>query len=395
MKEIRIPASKSISNRLLILQYLFPAIKLSNLSTAKDTKVLQHALKQIRQEKESPVHINIGHAGTAMRFLTALLASIEGKEFVLDGSERMRNRPIKILVDALKSLGADIHYLEKEGYPPLFIKGSKLPQNTVRLQGSVSSQYITALLLIAPVLPKGLNLILEGEIVSRPYIHMTLELLKQLGVEFSFEGNNISIKKLIVPEQTDFVVEGDWSSASYFYGKTAVTQSPVRLRPFQQNSIQGDQKIAEYFTKLGVETIHLDNHSIYLKPLENFVKPSYLSFDLIDTPDLAQTLAVTCAAMNIKCKLTGLQTLKIKETDRLEALKTELEKLGFEVKITGHSFELKAFEASSGESISIATYEDHRMAMAFAILQDLYHFEIENPQVVVKSFPGFWEKFTF
>ncbi len=393
MKEILIPASKSISNRLLILNYLFPAIRLENLSTAKDTEVLQESLRKINEENSRLVELNIGHAGTAMRFLTALLSSLENREFILDGSERMRNRPIGILVDALRNMGAEIVFLEKEGFPPLRIKGKKWKKSDVVLPGSVSSQYITALLLVAPSLPKGLKIQLDGEIVSKPYIDMTLGLLSQLGIKTSFEKNLITVESVEKIKPKKFTVEGDWSSASYFYGKAAVTKKDLVLKFFTSDSLQGDQKAIEYFSKLGIETHFLKDNKIQLKPIENFVLPDFLHFDLLQTPDLAQTLAVTCAALKVKCKLTGLQTLKIKETDRLEALYNELTKFGIDVFITEDSLEIKAFDKPMEGKIRIETYDDHRMAMSFAILKEKYAFEIANPEVVVKSFPDFWEKF--
>jgi len=393
MKEISIPASKSISNRLLILQYLFPELGLENLSTAKDTVVLSSALEQIKNTNKSPIKIDVGHAGTAMRFLTALLSSLEKKEFILDGSERMRQRPIGILVDALKKLGAEITYLDKEGYPPLYIKGKQLTGNEVDLQGSVSSQYITALMLIAPHFLNGLKIKLHGEMVSRPYIEMTLELLKSIGVEVGFENNSIEIFKADKIQNNHFVIEGDWSSASYFYGRTAVTQEPVILSSYQGKSLQGDQRIVSFFTHLGVQTQFIEPGKILLEPIRDFELPSFLHFDLLDTPDLAQTLAVTCLALGIKCKLSGLKTLKIKETDRLQALYNELSKFGADVSITSDTLLINEITSINKKNIAVPTYNDHRMAMAFAILQKKYDFEIKNPEVVVKSFPDFWEKF--
>ncbi len=393
MKEIIIPASKSISNRLLVLQYLYPDLELENLSTAKDTQVLQQALNQLKKEEKNLYKINIGHAGTAMRFLTALFSIQENKEFILDGSDRMRQRPIHILVEALKDLGADITYLKKEGYPPLYIKGRKLKSTPISLKGSVSSQYITALMLIASSLPNGLKIRLQGEIVSRPYIEMSLNLLKKIGVEAAFSGNKLLINPLEQIENTFFNIEGDWSSASYFYGRTAITKEPVIISKYFLSSLQGDSKIKDYFIKLGVETRFMDSGKILLSSLKDFVSPSFLEFNLLETPDLAQTLAVTCFAMGINCRLTGLQTLKIKETDRLQALYNELSKFGADIKLTQDSLELKNPSKILMPQSGVATYEDHRMAMAFAILQKKYDFEIKNPEVVVKSFPDFWEKF--
>jgi 3-phosphoshikimate 1-carboxyvinyltransferase len=393
MKEIVVPASKSISNRLLILKYLYPELVLNNLSTARDTVVLKEALQKISEKENDSVEINIGHAGTAMRFLTALLSTINGKTFVLDGSERMRNRPIKILVDALTHMGAEIKYLEKENYPPLLIKGKKINKNRIKLEGSISSQYITALMLIAPSLPKGLEIELMGEVVSRPYIEMTLQILKELGVKAVFEGNIIKIQALSHIKNKHFMIEGDWSSASYFYGHVALTGEPVVLSSFQDKSLQGDSKIKDYFRKMGVDTFFEGEEKIRLEPIKDFTLPSELTFDLLETPDLAQTLAVTCVGLGIRCKLLGLQTLKIKETDRLKALYNELIKFGAEIEISDNSLFIKEIKEILDPNIEVPTYDDHRMAMSFAILQKKYDFIIKNPEVVVKSFPDFWEKF--
>jgi 3-phosphoshikimate 1-carboxyvinyltransferase len=392
-KTIQIPASKSLSNRWLILQYLWPELVLNNLSTAQDTKVLQEALLQINEAK-NPININIGHAGTAMRFLTALLSTIPEKTFILDGSARMRQRPIKILVDALKQLGADISYLNQEGFPPLKISGKKLYQTDVKMPQNVSSQYISALLLIATSLPNGLQIGLEGQAVSKPYVNMTLSILQKIGIDYRQTPHSIQIlpAKKINPIEEN--IEGDWSSASYFYGAAAVLQKPVSISPFHPNSWQGDQKIMGYFEKLGVIT-KFDNGYIHLKPQNDFTLPDYLEFDLIETPDLAQTLATTCLALGMVCKLTGLQTLRIKETDRLAALKTEMEKLGASVQITEQSLEITK-PIVTNTKVSIDTYDDHRMAMSFAILQLKYpDIQINEPDVVVKSFPDFWTQFKY
>ena len=392
MQSLPIPASKSISNRLLILQYLYPSLKINNLSTAEDTRVLQKSLQQISENDDSI--INIGHAGTAMRFLTALLSIIEGKTFVLDGSERMRQRPIKILVDALKHLGADISYLQHDGYPPLRIKGKKLTGNTVEIAQNVSSQYISALLLIAPKLPGGLSLRLKGKQVSKPYVQMTLSILSKLGIRTEQHNEIIKIYPAdkLASQQVD--IEGDWSSASYFYGAMSILNQPeIRLIPFDKNSLQGDSKIASYFKSFGIITSFNTDQEIVLIKQKDFELPESVHFDLLETPDLAQTLAVTCLALGIKCRLTGLQTLRIKETDRLSALQTEMQKLGAGVRITDDSFELLA-PVVQYPNVSIDTYNDHRMAMSFAILQKKYpELVINHPEVVVKSFPNFWELF--
>ena len=392
MQSLNIPASKSISNRLLILQYLYPTLKINNLSTAEDTRVLQKALQQISENDDSI--INIGHAGTAMRFLTALLSTLEGKTFVLDGSERMRQRPVKILVDALKHLGADISYLQQDGYPALQIKGKKLTKNSVEIAQNISSQYISALLLIAPKLPGGLSLHLKGKQVSKPYVQMTLSILSKLGIRT--EQNNEIIKVYPSNKLTDqqINIEGDWSSASYFYGSMSVLNQPeIRLKPFDKNSLQGDRQIVSYFKSFGIITSFNTDQEIILTKQKDFMLPEFVNFDLLETPDLAQTLAVTCLALGIKCSLTGLQTLRIKETDRLFALQTEMQKLGAGVRISNDSFELFS-PVVQYPNVSINTYNDHRMAMSFAILQKKYpELVINHPEVVVKSFPNFWELF--
>ncbi len=388
-----IPASKSISNRLLVLQYLYPNLQLKNLSTSQDTVVLQKALQLIKSSGDN-VNINIGHAGTAMRFLTALLATIEHKTFLLDGSDRMRQRPIGILVQALQNLGADISYTCQENYPPLKIKGKKKLLSVVRLKANVSSQYISALLLIGAQLPNGLQIHLDGKQVSKPYIHMTLDLLKKLGISIEQTADTIKILPKKSIEKNKIVIEGDWSSASYFYGAMSVLNKPeIILENFHQNSLQGDRRIADYFEKMGVQTRFLASGKIHLSKISDFQLPEYLQFDLLETPDLAQTLATTCLALGIKCKLTGLQTLRIKETDRLAALQNEMQKLGATIKISEYSFELTKPNITHTK-VSIKTYDDHRMAMSFAILQKKFpDIQIKDKNVVVKSFPNFWELF--
>jgi len=393
LNSIQIPASKSLSNRWLILQYLYPKLEINNLSTAKDTEVLQAALRQI-VATDNPVHINIGHAGTAMRFLTALLSVLKEKTFFLDGSARMRERPIKILVDALRQIGAEITYLNNDGYPPLQIKGKELSGHKIEIAQNVSSQYISALLLIAPKLSKGLKLLLKEQQVSKPYVKMTLELLSSIGVDYVENNEVIKVypKQNIDKLQVD--VEGDWSSSSYFYAAAAVTKKKqLILTPFVADSLQGDSKIDNYFKHFGINTEFTNDRQIILRYDDNFSISDFINFDLLDTPDLAQTIAVTCLALGIKCHLTGLQTLRIKETDRLQALQTEMQKLGAEVKITDKSLEITKAEITNPD-VTIETYDDHRMAMSFAVLQKLYpEIKIKNPEVVVKSFPDFWQIF--
>lgn len=380
---VKITGSKSESNRLLILQALFPQIKIENLSNSDDTKVLQKALQS---EEES---IDIHHAGTAMRFLTAFYATQEGKNVTLTGSDRMQERPIKVLVDALRELGADISYLKNQGFPPLKITGKKLVKNEVTVEANISSQYISALMLIAPSLPNGLQIHLDGKVTSVPYIEMTLKFLTECGIKGNFETDTIVIEPAHDISAANIVVESDWSSASYFYSMAALSnEAKISLSSYKQHSYQGDQVVAGIYKQLGVETTYA-NDSISLSK-SPFKKPRKLVLDLSNSPDLAQTIAVTCLGLGIKCELTGLHTLRIKETDRLQALKDEMEKLGAHVEITVDSLHLiPSEELKSG--IKIETYNDHRMALAFAPLAIKVPLEIADAEVVSKSFPGFWE----
>jgi 3-phosphoshikimate 1-carboxyvinyltransferase len=400
---ITITGSKSESNRLLLLQALYPGISIENLSNSDDSEVMQNALYT-----KSNV-IDIHHAGTAMRFLTAFFASQEGREVILTGSQRMKERPIQILVEALAQLGADIDYLETKGCPPLKIKGKSLINDKVTLKANVSSQYISALLLIAPKLKNGLELTLEGKITSVPYIKMTLSLLNEIGVESSFNGNVITVKPTTNNQQpttnnqqpTTLIVESDWSSASYFYSIVALSETgtEITLSSYKKNSLQGDAVLAELYQYFGVETSFIDN-KIIIRKSSNENQQSLIQFDLSNAPDIAQTIAVTCLGLGLECHLTGLHTLKIKETDRLEALKTEMEKFGASVEITANSLHLESNtlylqDANSlpleGLGEAIATYNDHRMAMAFAPLALKTNLNIEDANVVSKSYPNFWK----
>lgn len=381
---ITITGSKSESNRLLLLQALYPAITISNLSESDDSEAMQKALSG------NDSIIDIHHAGTAMRFLTAYYAIQEGKEVVLTGSSRMKERPIGVLVDALRSLGAKIEYVENEGFPPIKITGQKLLKNKVSIKAGVSSQYITALLLIAAKLENGLELTLEGEITSRPYIEMTLSLLNQVGIENRFEGNVITVlpKPEIAALASKVVVESDWSSASYFYSIAALANEDISisLSSYKKDSLQGDSALAAIYRSLGVETVFKENSILLSKTNAS----TSVNLDLNDTPDIAQTIAVTCFGLGIACSLTGLHTLKIKETDRLEALKTEMEKLGAKITVTNDSLMLEASDTINS-NITIATYNDHRMAMAFAPLAVKVPVRIQDADVVSKSYPAFWD----
>jgi 3-phosphoshikimate 1-carboxyvinyltransferase len=383
-QEITISGSKSESNRLLILQKLFPEIAIENLSDSDDSVHMQHALST----KDELV--DIGHAGTAMRFLTSYFAVNVGRETVLTGSERMQNRPIEILVNALKDLGANITYEDKEGYPPIRLKGTELAKDKVQINGNVSSQYISSLLLIASKLKNGLEIELVGKITSVPYIKMTLSLLTQLGIENKFEGNFITVfPKQSMAKQT-IVVESDWSSASYFYSIVALSEigSTIQLSAYKKESLQGDSCLAEIYQHFGVTTSFGDNF-ITLKK-EKSTNTEALEIDLKNAPDIAQTIAVTCFAEGIACNLSGLHTLKIKETDRLVALDDELSKLGASISVTNESLHLQA-ATTINKNIAIKTYNDHRMAMAFAPLALKVPIQINNAEVVTKSYQKFWD----
>jgi 3-phosphoshikimate 1-carboxyvinyltransferase len=383
-EEITISGSKSESNRLLILQKLFPEISIENLSDSDDSIHLQHALSTDNET------VDIGHAGTAMRFLTSYFAAKQGREVVLTGSERMQNRPIKILVDALKNLGADISYQDKIGYPPIRIKGRKITKNKVQINGNVSSQYISSLLLIASTLENGLEVELLGKITSIPYIKMTLSLLTQLGIENKFESNFIKVfSKKGIKKQT-IVVESDWSSASYFYSIIASSEigATIQLSAYKKESLQGDSCLVEIYQHFGVQTIFSENF-ITLKKEKKSSK-EVLEIDLKNAPDIAQTLAVNCFSEGIPCNLKGLHTLKIKETDRLEALKEELTKLGAIITVTNESLHLEK-SLKINKNSAIKTYNDHRMAMAFAPLALKVPIKILNAEVVTKSFQKFWD----
>ena len=382
--DLTITGSKSESNRLLIIQALYPQIEIHNLSKSDDSKVTLEGLKS----KKNVIDIN--HAGTAMRFLTAYFAIQPHREIILTGSNRMRERPIKLLVEALNSLGADITYEKEPGFPPLIIRGKEISINRVSLPANISSQYISALMLVAPALKNGLKIDLIGETTSFPYIKMTQSIMDQLGFETAFDGNQISIKSASSININHWKIESDWSSASYFYSIVALAdRSEISLKSFSEESKQGDAALTEIYEKFGVKTTH-SNGKIILSKITDFNPPNFITLNLKNTPDLAQTIAVTCLGLNIDCKLSGLHTLKIKETNRLTALKTEIEKLGGNVKITDRSLELLN-TGKINENILIDTYNDHRMAMAFAPLGLRVPININNPKVVSKSYPDFWD----
>ena len=382
-QSISISGSKSETNRLLLLQALYPNLTLSNASDSDDSKVMTLAFSATSNT------IDIHHAGTAMRFLTAYFAFAEGSEVLLTGSPRMQARPIKILVDALRQIGADISYEKNEGFPPLRIKGKQAVASQITIDANVSSQYISALLLIAPKLEHGLGLNLSRKITSIPYINMTLSLLRQIGVETTFTENKITVAPKSAIESNTIIIESDWSSASYFYSIVALSEigTQISLSSFKNDSFQGDAALAVIYENFGVETVFEDNQIILCK--KNNVSCA-INLDLNHTPDLAQTIAVTAFALGMDCELTGLHTLKIKETDRLEALQNELTKLGARITTTENSFNLKTTH-SINSNITIKTYNDHRMAMAFAPLALRVPVIIENAEVVSKSYPAFWD----
>ena len=381
--KIKITGSKSETNRLLFLQSLFPNFKIQNKSNSDDSSVMQAALKSTSD------FIDINHAGTAMRFLTSYFSQLEGREVILTGSERMQQRPIKILVDALRSLGASIEYEKKQGYPPLRIKGKKLDGGTISLPADISSQYISSLIMLGAVLKAGIELNLKGTITSMPYINMTLDLLKRLGIKTEFKGHRILVKNTSKSKNTIQVVESDWSSASYFFSIAALSdKAKIYLSNYKSNSLQGDSILRIIYKQLGVNSYFEGNNLILEK--ENISSPKSIKWDLSNAPDIAQTIAVSCYGLGVACDLEGLHTLKIKETDRLVALDTELSKLGAKISVTDKSLHL-ASDQDFQKGITISTYNDHRMAMAFAPLALKIPLSVKKAEVVSKSYPSFWE----
>lgn len=390
---VDLPSSKSISNRALVIYALSGGkILPDNLSDCDDTEVIIQALKDM------PEVIDIKAAGTAMRFMTAFLAVTPG-EHVITGTERMKNRPIDILVDALRRLGADIEYVEKEGFPPLHISGHELEGGCLDIQGNVSSQFISALLMIAPKLKQGLTLHLDGDIISRPYVDLTLCTMRDFGVEADWTDNETIDVKPMPYTPTEYYIENDWSAASYWYEMMALSdeaEATVELKGLMDGSLQGDSVVKYLFSMLGIKTVFSSRQrgvptTVTLK--KTGFHSARLDYNFINQPDLAQTFVVTCAMMNIPFHFTGLASLRIKETDRIEALKTEMRKLGFLIS-DGDGSELiwDGERCSPEEDTAIDTYEDHRMAMAFApVAMKLGSIKINNPQVVSKSYPRFWD----
>lgn len=383
---IQISGSKSISNRLLILESLFKTVRINNISNSQDTLFLKKALSEDHAET-----VDIHHAGTAMRFLTSYYSIQEGKTTILTGSKRMKERPIKDLVTALQKLGVKIEYLENEGFPPLKITGKKITISEVDIPAHISSQFITSLLLIAGKLENGLTIHLIGEITSKSYIEMTLDLLTQFGIKNRFEGNTIQVEPFISNCSTNYEVESDWSSASYFYSLCAIGREIIHLKSFYKKSNQGDAEISKIYADFfGVKTVFSDDHTITLQPNDNFSFPEKIILDMNNCPDIAQTLCVTAVALKIPFEISGLGTLKVKETDRLLALHHELKKLGAETAITDSTIQSVSFNEPE-DNISIKTYQDHRMAMSFAPFCLIKELNIEDEQVVEKSYPMFWK----
>ena len=378
-----ITGSKSESNRCLLLKALFNDITIENLSNSDDTELMKNALSSNHSL------IDIHHAGTAMRFLTAYFATQNGRKIILTGSSRMKERPIRILVDALRNLGAKIEYSENEGFPPLKIQGQELLKSEVFLKANVSSQYISALLLIAPSLKNGLNLYLDGKITSIPYIEMTLALLNEVGIKTSFESNKINVFPYEGHSSKTVIVESDWSSASYFYSIVSLSSvgTKINISSYKENSLQGDAILSEIYNSLGVSSKFNDSVLTIEKVSDDL--PKSLDLDLSNTPDIAQTIAVSCLGLQINCNLTGLHTLKIKETDRLLALKNEIKKLGTNIEISNNSLEINLPKPLL-KNVEIKTYNDHRMAMSFAPLMLRTDIYINDANVVSKSYPNFW-----
>ncbi|MFL2633757.1 MAG: 3-phosphoshikimate 1-carboxyvinyltransferase [Candidatus Marisimplicoccus sp.] len=380
---VSISGSKSESNRLILLRAYTSYFKIFNLSDSDDTQLMLSAIKSDKKE------INIGHAGTAMRFLTSYYSSISKNLNVLTGSNRMKQRPISILVDALKDLGCDIEYIEKSGFPPLKIKGKNILSNSVTLPADVSSQYISSLMMLGVSLENGLKIKLSSEITSLPYILMTKKIIERIGGIIKIHDREITIepfKEKVVPEQ---FVESDWSSASYFFSIAALSNSAsLTLSTFFKNSLQGDSLLVDIYKIFGIETL-FDNDQIILRK-NKIDLPKSINLNLKDSPDLAQTIIVTCLGLGVDCTLDGLHTLKIKETDRLIALKNEIEKFNVDnVEITENSITLEN-NSNLKHEVIIDTYNDHRMAMSFAPLSLIVPIKINNPEVVTKSYVNFW-----
>ncbi len=391
---ICLTASKSESNRALMIQALCSEkFEIKNLATAEDTVTLNRILNQQQLSDNNQQIIDVGAAGTTMRFLTAYFSTQKGT-FILTGSDRMKKRPIGILVDALRGLGAEIEYLENEGFPPLKIVGKALRGGEVVIDGSVSSQFVSALLLIAPELQTGLVIKFKGEVISRPYINMTLKMMEEFRVYGQWHANSISVSKQNYHRKSDvdyaYQVEADWSSASYWYAIAALSeQVDLSIMGLNHPSLQGDAIVADLFTFFGIKTEYISGG---IRITKNRFKDEHFGFDFSDCPDIAQTIAVVVSALNIPALFNGLHTLRIKETDRIEALKIELNKIGTSVEILNDtSVKITPQTVDFKTSVTISTYDDHRMAMAFSALAlKLDSVSIADSEVVKKSYPNFW-----
>lgn len=391
---IQLPASKSESNRVLVIEALarwqhlqkkLPNYSIQNLSEARDTKILQNLLKS------SDVRLNVQDAGTTMRFLTAFCA-VTNRKAILEGTERMHQRPIGILVEALQELGAEINYLGEKGFPPLQIQAFQQKKNSISIRSDVSSQFVSALLMIAPVMKNGLQITLQNKVSSLPYIQMTLSLMKNFGVESKWIENTITILPQLY-QMKDFEVEADWSAASYWYSVAAMAKKADIFLPYlKKNSLQGDSKIAQLMEFFGIKTFYEKDGVRICKVGEP--EANFFEYDFSNQPDLAQTLVALCVGKNITLIAKGVESLKIKETDRLQALQNEVRKFGFDFyEIAENTWQLvKITDRMPTSPVWVDTYQDHRMAMAFAPLTYLYPLQIENPQVVEKSYPNFWQE---
>jgi 3-phosphoshikimate 1-carboxyvinyltransferase len=387
---IELTASKSESNRALIIQAICNEhFKINNLATAQDTIILKNILSEIKNKSTDT--FDVGDAGTTMRFLTAYLSTIP-ETFILTGSQRMKERPIGILVDALRSLGANIEYLENEGFAPLKITGTKLKGGEINMKGNVSSQYISALLLISPELQNGLVINFETELTSKPYIDMTLKMMEEFRVYGQWQQNSISVSKQSYHVKSEnnyaYTIEADWSAASYWYAIASLAKEvDLKIKGLYFPSKQGDAIVKDLYTFFGIKTV-IENNTVCLSKIP--IAEDYLGFDFSDCPDLAQTAAVTASALEIPMLLNGIHTLRIKETDRIKALKNELEKIGTTVEIINDTIEIKPNKLAS-QTECFHTYNDHRMAMSIACLaMKMDNICIENPDTVKKSYPEFW-----
>lgn len=387
---IELTASKSESNRALIIQALCnEPFEIQNLATAKDTQTLKNILTSVKNNEAIETY-DVADAGTTMRFLTAYLSTKMGTR-ILTGSQRMKERPIGILVDALRSIGAKIEYLEKEGFAPLKITGTVLKGGEITMKGNISSQYISALLLISTELQNGLVINFETEITSRPYINMTLKMMEEFRVYGQWQGNSISVSKQTYHRKSEkdysYTIEADWSAASYWYSMAALAiETDLTITGLKYPSLQGDAIVSELFTFFGVKTTFNDNQ---IRLIKIKVNDKHFGYDFSDCPDIAQTAAVTASALEIPLLMNGLHTLRIKETDRIAALKNEIEKIGTTVDIVDNTIELKPNKQIT-QPTPFKTYKDHRMAMAFATLALQVPIVIKDAEVVSKSYPDFW-----